>query len=151
MKIPLLSKFGSKVYNGLFKLKLRIEILQTIQFNKTDKIKSNSQWKNILKLQYRFKIHNTQLNRRLSTRNYFGLKVQFLYQNLQNIEIWKSFWPRFSKLIWWLITRTHEWYFRIPKPYSLWINSQFGTGDPNDKIWHKNIEKHSIEFFFKWT
>ena len=91
MKIPLLSKFGSKVYNGLFKLKLRIEILQTIQLNKTDKIKSNSQWKNILKLQYRFKIHNIQLNRRLSTRNYFGLKVQFLYQNLQNIEIWKSF------------------------------------------------------------
>ena len=25
MKIPLLSKFGSKIYNGLFKLKLRIE------------------------------------------------------------------------------------------------------------------------------
>ena len=66
-------------------------ILQRIQLNKTDKIKSNSQWKNILKFQYRFKIHNTQLNRRLSTRNYFGLKVQFLYQNLQNIEIWKSF------------------------------------------------------------
>ena len=45
----------------------------------------------ILKFQHRFKIHNTQLDRSLFTQNYFGLKVQFLYQNLQKflIEIFK--------------------------------------------------------------
>ena len=32
---------------------------------------------NILKFQYRFKIHNTQLNRKKLAGNYFGLKVQF--------------------------------------------------------------------------
>ena len=45
----------------------------------------------ILKFRHSFKIHNTQLDRSLFTRNYFGLKVQFLYQNLQKflIEIFK--------------------------------------------------------------
>ena len=30
-----------------------------------------------LKFQYRYKIHNAQLNRSLFTRNYFGLKVPY--------------------------------------------------------------------------
>ena len=32
----------------------------------------------ILKFQYRFKIHNAQLNRRQFTRDYYGLKKQIL-------------------------------------------------------------------------
>ena len=63
---------------------------QRIQFNKTEIIKNRSEWQKILKLQYRFIIHNTQLNRGLFTRNCFGVKLQFLYQNLQNIEICKK-------------------------------------------------------------
>ena len=67
------------------------KILQIIPLNKTDTVKSKLKSKMILKFQHRFKIHSTQLNRRLFTRNYFGLKVQFLYQNLQIffIEIFK--------------------------------------------------------------
>ena len=54
--------------------------------------------------QDRFKIHNTQLNRRLFTRNYIGLKVQFFYQNLQKSlsEIFKvkiGFSPEFMNII----------------------------------------------------
>ena len=61
--------------------------LQKIELNKTEIIKSKWQWQKILKFPDRFEIHNIQLNRRLFTRNYFCLKVQFYYQNLQNIEI----------------------------------------------------------------
>ena len=51
--------------------------LQIIQLNKTEIIKSKLQWEKISKYQYSFKIHSTQLNRRLFTQNYFGLKVKF--------------------------------------------------------------------------
>ena len=71
--------------------------LLRIQLNKTEIIKSKWQWWKIVKFQYRFKIYNTRLNRRLFSQNYFGLKVQFLYQNLRNIEIFKNLWLRFSK------------------------------------------------------
>ena len=37
----------------------------------------------------------------------------------------------------------------VEKPYSLRINSQFRPEDPNDKIWHRNIEKCDIESFSK--
>ena len=52
---------------------------------------SKWQWRNILKFQYRFEIHNTELKKSLMTRNYFGLKVHFLCQNLQILvtEIFK--------------------------------------------------------------
>ena len=42
----------------------------------------NYYWQIILKFQYRFKIQNTELKRSPFTRNYFGRKVHFLYQNL---------------------------------------------------------------------
>ena len=38
-------------------------------------IKSKWQWEKILKFQYRFKVHNTQLNRRQSTRHCYDLKI----------------------------------------------------------------------------
>ena len=38
----------------------------------------------------------------------------------------------------------------IENPSSLRINSQFWPEDPNEKLRHGNIEKYSIESFFKW-
>ena len=90
--------------NLIPKSKLQVGILYRlsktllrIQLNKTEIIKSKWQWWKIVKFQYRFKIYNTRLNSRLFSQNYFGLKVQFLYQNLRNIEIFKNLWLRFSK------------------------------------------------------
>ena len=54
--------------------------------------------KKVLKFQYRFKIRNTQLDRRQLAGNYFGLKVKFQNQDQQNVEIRKNLWLRFSKL-----------------------------------------------------
>ena len=51
-------------------------MLQRIQLNKTEIIKSKWQWLMALKFQYRCKMHNTQLNIKLFTQNYFGLKGQ---------------------------------------------------------------------------
>ena len=55
---------------------------------------------------YRFKVHNTQLKRRQSTRHY-GPEIQFYYQNLQNIDIFTNLWRRFSllKLAYYLSSR----------------------------------------------
>ena len=39
----------------------------------------------MVKFQYRFKIHNTQLNRRLFTQNYFG-QQKFISKSLKNCD-----------------------------------------------------------------
>ena len=46
--------------------------------------------KKVLKFQYRFKIRNTQLDRRQLAGNYFGLRVKFQNQDQQNVEIRKN-------------------------------------------------------------
>ena len=96
-------------------------------------IKSKWQWENILKFQYRFIVHNTQLNRRQST-HYYGLKIQFSYQNLENIEIFRNLWLRF-----WLskLACAHESYLQIYRKATL-LADKFAHQDPNDKIWHGN-------------
>ena len=65
---------------------------------KKKETKSKPPWQKTLKFQYRFKVHNTQINRRKFTRNYFGLKL---------IEIFKNLWLRFSllKLAYYLSSR----------------------------------------------
>ena len=52
--------------------------LQTIQLHKTEIIKLKWQWQKILKIQYRFKIHNTLLSRRIFTQKLFWPKSTIL-------------------------------------------------------------------------
>ena len=70
-------------------------------------IKSKRQWEKSLKFQYRFKVNNTQLKRRQSTRHYYGLEIQCYYQNLQKIDVFTNLWLRFSlsKLAYYLSSR----------------------------------------------
>ena len=72
--------------------------LNGVNHNLKKETKSKPQWQKILKFQYRFKVHNTQLNRRQFTRNYYGLKI---------IEILKNLGLRFSllKLAYYLSSR----------------------------------------------
>ena len=87
---------------GTLTPKSKLQVGSFIPFTKTS-VESN--WNNleqvtivkVVKFQYRLKIHNAQLNIRLFTQKVLGLKVQFLYENLQNIEIFKNLWLRISK------------------------------------------------------
>ena len=64
-----------------------------------------------------------------SFKTIFGLKVQFKYQNLQNIQIRKIFNWDFQNQSW-LIIWAREWYFRICTS-----NHMFGKA-----IWDKLLE-----------
>ena len=120
--------------------------LQRIQLNKTEAIKSKWKWQKILKFQYRFKIQNIQLSRRLFTRNYFGLKVQYNFKigickvsKSAKICDWKT-------NIGWSPELLNDIFEFIEKPYSLRINSQFRPEDPSDK---RKTEKYGTESFYK--
>ena len=87
--------------------------MQRIHLNKTEIIKS--------KFQCRFKIHNTQLNRRLFTQY-----LQKFVTDIFNVDVGLS--PGFMNDI----------FEYVEKPYSLRINPQFKSKDPNNEIWNWN-------------